>query len=151
MKKGFTLLEVLLSLAVSNIMIILLLSMLLKYNTAYTNITKEYKEYFYSTEALMYIQNEILNSQYVVVSNNRIDIYYPNGIKDGVNKKYIQLNYANNLIVNYYKDELYMGTNNILKGLLEFNVSQKNNTIYVSLTLKNGEKYERCFSINQQQ
>jgi hypothetical protein len=144
------LLEVLLSLAVSNIIIVLLLSMMLKYNSAYINITKEYKDYFYSTEALMYIQKEILNSKYVFISNNRIDIYYPSGIEDDINKKCIQLNYAHNLIVDYYKDELYMGTNNILKDLLEFNVNQKNNTIYISLILKNGEKYERCFGINQQ-
>lgn len=146
MKKGITLLEVLLSLAISNIMIVLILSMLLKYNTEYKNITKEYKDYFYLTEALMYIQKDILTSRDVSVENNKIKIIS----SDDINERYILLNEKNTLIVVDYKYGTYKGTNNLLKNLIEFNAGKKSNTIYVSLKLKDGEKYERCFRINSQ-
>jgi prepilin-type N-terminal cleavage/methylation domain-containing protein len=144
MKKGFTLLEVLVSLAIASVVTALVSTLFLKYNSLYSTSNKYNRDYFYSSEALMFIQNEIRNSMSVSVNNNIIEIKY----SDGIVKKYIKYNGAGSLVIVHTENNINMAVNNILTNVNNFSVFQKSNIIYVSILINGGEKYERCFGIN---
>ncbi|MFL0268405.1 prepilin-type N-terminal cleavage/methylation domain-containing protein [Candidatus Clostridium radicumherbarum] len=147
MKKGLTLLELLIALAIASIVSALVSSFYLKYNSLYNENSRYNRNYYYTSEALMFIQNEIRNSKNVSASNNVIEVKYP----DGITKKTIKYNGAGNLTIAHYKSGTYLATNNILTNVNNFSVFQKYNTIYVSITINDGERYERCFGINLEQ
>jgi prepilin-type N-terminal cleavage/methylation domain-containing protein len=144
MKKGFTLLEILIALAIASIVTVLVSTLYLKYNLLYNQNCKYNRNYFYSTEAMMFIQNEIRNSKSISINNNIIEAKYP----DGVVKKYIKYNGAGNLVIVHTENGTTMAVNNILSNISNFSVIQKNSTIYISISINGGEKYERCFGIN---
>ncbi|MFL0246711.1 prepilin-type N-terminal cleavage/methylation domain-containing protein [Candidatus Clostridium stratigraminis] len=147
MKKGLTLLELLIALAIASIVSALVASFYLKYNLLYNESSNYNRNYFYTSEALMFIENEIRNSKSVSTSNNIIEVKYP----DGITRKTIKYNSAGGLTIAHYKNDIYLATNNILTNVNNFSVFQKNSTIYVSITINGGERYERCFGINLEQ
>lgn len=144
MKKGFTLLELLIALAIASIVIALASNLYLKYNSLYMQNSKYNRDYFYSTEALMFIEDQIRNSKSVSINNNIIEVKYP----DGIVKKYIKYNGSGSLIIVHTENDITLAVNNILTNVNNFTVIQKNSAIYVSITINGGEKYERCFGIN---
>lgn len=144
MKKGFTLIEILIALAIASIVTALVSTLYLKYNLLYNQNTKYNRDYFYSTEALMFIQNEIRNSKSISINNNIIEVKYP----DGITKKYIKYNGAGSLIIVHTENDINLAVNNILRNINNFTVIKKSNTIYVSISINGGEEYERCFGIN---
>lgn len=143
MKKGFTLLELIVSIGIASILVSILISMFLKYNYIYSINTKEYREYFYCSEALMFIEHEVNNSKYVKISNNIIELNYA----DGITKKYIQLNTKGSIVIIHTENNTTKTVNNILNNIRDFSVIQKRNTIYVCITDNSGERYERCFGV----
>jgi hypothetical protein len=94
-------------------------------------------------EALMFIQNEVKNAKSVSAENNIIGLYY----LDGTIKKIIKLNNHDNIAITYMKNNAVEASNNIVTDIDCFEVLQKNNLLYISITRKNGEKYEKCISI----
>jgi hypothetical protein len=91
----------------------------------------------------MFIQNEVNIAKSVSVENNIIELYY----QDGTIKKTIKLNNHNNIAITHMKNNAAVASNNILTDISCFEVLKKNNLIYISITRKNGEKYEKCISI----
>jgi prepilin-type N-terminal cleavage/methylation domain-containing protein len=143
MKKGFTIIEVIIAIGAAGIIAAVMVSMLLTYNFSYIKKSKEHRDYLYSMEALMFIQNEVKNAKSVPAENNIIELYY----LDGTIKKIIKLNNHDNIAITYMKNNAVEASNNIVTDINCFEVLQKNNLIYISITRKNGEKYEKCISI----
>lgn len=144
MKKGYTLIELLGAAAIAGTLIVLITTMFLKYNDIYKSNIKENRNYFYCTEALMFIENEVGDCKSTAISSNKIVMNY----NDETVKKRIQLNNDGSLVIVYVENNLTEAVNNILNNVQDFEVIQKGNTIYVSIQINNGEKYERCFGIN---
>jgi prepilin-type N-terminal cleavage/methylation domain-containing protein len=143
MKKGFTIIEVIIAIGAAGSIAAVMVSMLLTYNSSYIKRSKEHRDYLYSIEALMFIQNEVKNAKSVSAENNIIELYY----LDGTIKKIIKLNNHDNIAITYMKNNAVEASNNIVTDIDCFEVLQKNNLIYISITRKNGEKYEKCISI----
>ena len=143
MRKGFTIIELIISIGAAGIIATVMVSMLLTYNSSYIKKSGEHRDYFYSMEALMFIQNEIKNAKSVYVANNIIELYYV----DGTIKKIIKLNSHDNIAITHMENNSAEASNNIVTDISSFEVLQKNNLIYISIMRKNGEKYEKCISI----
>jgi prepilin-type N-terminal cleavage/methylation domain-containing protein len=143
MKKGLTLIELIIALGAAAVLASALTSTALTYNSAYIRNSKENREYFYSTEALMFIQHETENAQSVSVNSDIIELkYYDEDIK-----KYIKLNNDGNVVIIHMENNVRKASNNVITNISDFKVSQKSNTIYVSITRRNGEKFEKCIGI----
>lgn len=143
MKKGFTILELIAALGMSSIIITVLISMFLKYSTNFNKGTLEITNYFYISEAFLFIKNEIYKAKDVKIYENKIEINYT----DGVTKKIIQSNGKNNIVIVHMEESVRRSVNNIATNVKEFSVVQKSNTIYITIMDNNGEKYEKCFGI----
>jgi prepilin-type N-terminal cleavage/methylation domain-containing protein len=143
MKKGFTLIELLVAMGAASIISAALISLHLAYISNFKASTKEYRDYFYSMEALMFMQDQINKSNSTIVDNNILKLELSNNIT-----KNISLSSEGNLTLAYYEKGRFKNVNIILTNLESFTVLKKNNTIYISLTLKNGERYERCIGVN---
>jgi prepilin-type N-terminal cleavage/methylation domain-containing protein len=144
MKKGFTIIELIIAIGAAGVIATVMVSMLLTYNSSYIKKSKEHRDYFYSMEALLFIQNEVQSAKGVSVDNNIIELYY----LDGTIKKIIKLNNHDNIAITHMKNNAVEASNNIVTVISCFEVQQKNNLIYISITRKNGGKYEKCISIN---
>jgi prepilin-type N-terminal cleavage/methylation domain-containing protein len=143
MKKGFTIIELIIAIGAAGIIATAMVSMLLTYSSSYIKKSKDHRDYFYSMEALMFIQNEVNVAKSVSAENNIIELYY----LDGTIKKIIKLNNHNNIVIIHMKNNAAVASNNIVTDISYFEVLQKNNLIYISINRKNGEKYEKCISI----
>jgi prepilin-type N-terminal cleavage/methylation domain-containing protein len=143
MKKGFTIIELIIAVGAAGVIATVMVSMLLTYSSSYIKKSKDHRDYFYSMEALMFIQNEVNIAKSVSVENNIIELYY----QDGTIKKTIKLNNHNNIAITHMKNNAAVASNNIVTDISCFEVLKKNNLIYISINRKNGEKYEKCISI----
>lgn len=144
MKKGFSLIETVVALAIASIITAMVSNFYLKYSKSYNINTVSNRNYFYCNEALMFIENEIRNSKSAAVNNNILEVKYP----DGIVKKYIKYNGAGSLVIVHTESGTTKAVNNILNNVSGFSVFQKYNTIYVEIIIKGGDRYERCFGIN---
>lgn len=145
MRKGFTIIELMIVLAITSLIALAMISMLLKYNSSYITSSKEQRDYFYSMEALMFIQDELSNAKSVSSENNIIELKY----FDEAVRKLIKLNSDNKVIIVHLKNNAVQTSNNIVTDISSFEAYQKNNLIYVSISRRNGEKYEKCISIKK--
>lgn len=145
MKKGFTLIELVVYLAITSIIALSMISMLLKYNSSYITSSKEQRDYFYSMEALMFIKNEIDNAKSVSSENNIVELKY----FDETVRKLIKINGDNKVVIVHIKNNAVETSNNILTDVSSFEVCQKGSLIYVSITRRNGESYEKCVGIKR--
>lgn len=143
MKKGFTLLELIAALGMSSIIVTILISMILKYNMNFKNETVEFKNYFYVSEAYLFIEHEFDMSKDAKVYENKIELIY----KDEITKKIIELNEKGNIVIIDMDKNNKRSVNNILTNIKEFSVVQNKNTIYMSIMGNDGEKYEKCFTV----
>jgi len=139
MKKGFTIIEVLASAALTSVVMTILISMFLTYNSSFCKESQDHRNYFYSMEALMYIQHQVETANSLKVNNNTLELEFSDDIV-----KHIYLNNKENLIIVHNENGKRKTPNEILGNVKEFNTYRKNDTIYVSLMLKNGENYEIC-------
>ena len=147
MKKGFTLIELILSLGILSIIIVLSLNFLIRDVSYYKRVVSSSKNHFYINEAIFFIENEIkYNNESIDVLNNTIIIFK----KENKNRKRIlQQNNKIVLITEKLYGETYYaeGNNNIIKKISKFLVEKYKNTIYILIKSEDGEEYKRCFQI----
>jgi type II secretory pathway pseudopilin PulG len=147
MKKGYTIIEVIIVLGFAGVIATLMVSLMLTYSSSYIESSKKHLDYSYSMEALFFIQNSVKDVgkvKNVSVDDNIININYV----DETIKKQIKLKANGNLVIVDLKNNVVTASNNVITGISYFQAHQKNNLIYVTLTRKNGETYEKCISIN---
>ncbi|MCM0650386.1 prepilin-type N-terminal cleavage/methylation domain-containing protein [Clostridium swellfunianum] len=143
MKKGFTIIELIISIGAAGIIAVVMTSMLLTSNSLYVKKTKESRDFFYSMEAILFIENKIKEAKSVNIENNTIELYY----EDSSIKKLVKLKDSTKVVIIDFDNNVAHVPNNILTEVSNFQVYHKDNLIYVSISRINGESYEKCISI----
>ncbi len=143
MKKGVTLVELIISIGAATLLLSVLVIELLNYNSLRISQGKSNRDYFYCMEALMFIEHEIDTAKSAAVNNNIIELYY----LDETIKKTIRLNFEGKIILVHIENDKIKTSNNIVTGIEEFEAVQRGSTVYLSVRRRAGERYEKCVGI----
>lgn len=143
MKKGVTLMELVVSIGAAAVLFSMLVIELLNYNSVRVSGVKSSRDYFYCMEALMFIEHEIDTAKSAAVNNNVIELYY----LDETVKKIIRLNFEGKVVIVHIENDKIKTSNNIVTGIGEFEAVMKGNTVYLTVKRKDGERYEKCVGI----
>ncbi|AKN34011.1 hypothetical protein Ccar_25525 [Clostridium carboxidivorans P7] len=146
-KKGFTLIELMLVVSIIGIITSVQAVVMLKYMKIHRQEINSIREAFYINEAFTIIQHEIDNEGYVKIKNNNVIVITR---KNGGGFNYIRTNRNSDIIVSYYS-EYYSTTNNILKNVKNFKVEKDRHVLYVSIETKKGNVYRRCFPLKREE
>lgn len=142
MKKGFTLIEVVVSLSLITILLSLLMLIFSYSSKNFKEEIFENRNTYYLNEALNYIEDQInKGKKNIMVRGNKIYLTYENA-----NKKIIERR-REKLIIRHRGDP--DTTNNILTGIKDFIITENKNIMYVKITMKDGRKKERCFVLRR--
>lgn len=145
-KKGFTLIELIVAFALMSILTTMLLSLFYYINSPFNKKINYNRQYCCGMEALKYIEDKINNScENKEVTNNSIGI-----TSDDKVNKYTINKYGKKLIIRY--DTIYKEGNRyniILNDIKDFQVKEKNNIIYISIVFKGDKIVERCMVLNE--
>lgn len=144
-KKGFTIIEVIVVLSLISITINIPIIVFLKYMRLHREEINYSRESFYVSEAFTIIENEIKNAKYIDIKDNMIILKrYDNKGYD-----YIRENKGTSIVISYGAINS-SNVNNILKNIEYFNLEKYRKVFYVSIKMKRGEPYRRCFAIERE-
>ncbi|AWI03769.1 type II secretion system protein [Clostridium drakei] len=142
-KKGFTLIELMLVVSIIGIITSVQAIVMCKYMKVYRQEINSSRESFYINEAFNLIYQEINNEGYVKTENNNVIVIRR---YDGRGFNYIRTNRDSDIIISYYS-KYYSTTNNILKNIKDFKVEKDRQVLYVSIETRKGNVYKRCFPL----
>ena len=146
-KKGVTLIEIVIVIAIAFLMVAVVDSMLISYLKSYKVTLLQSKGINYLSEALAIIEKEVnQDSNKVITKENVIKISYSNGTT---------LNYIkciNGCLYILYGEEARIPTNKSPKSMIiddveEFVAIRSKKTLYIKIIWCNGQKIERCLLI----
>lgn len=144
-KKGFTLIELIIVTALIGIIASTQVMIISKYMRVHREEINESREYFYVNEAFMIIENQINNSKYVEICSNKITIKR----YDGKGYDYIRKDQDSDIIISY--GAVYSPTtNNILKNVKEFKAEEKGRVAYITIETRKGKVYKRCLGLERE-
>jgi len=146
LKKGFTLIELIISLAIVFMIILIEIQIFSKEVYTFKDFIKSNRNEVYSKEALRFIEGEIndFNNKTIKVYDDKILFEKYNGDKNTL-KLYKMTNGNNKIVISYYKAlTSKITTNTVVDDIKDLNISYKANLMYLSIYTLNGEKYERC-------
>ncbi|WP_333860392.1 ComGF family competence protein [Clostridium sp.] len=144
-KKGFTIIEVIVVLSLISITINIPIIVFSKYMRLHREEINYSRESFYVSEAFTIIENEIKNAKYIDIKDNMIILKrYDNKGYD-----YIRENKGTSIVISYGAINS-SNVNNILKNIEYFNLEKYRKVFYVSIKMKRGEPYRRCFAIERE-
>ena len=146
MKKGFTLIELIISLAIVFMIILIEIQIFSKEVYTFKDFIKSNRNEVYSKEALRFIEGEIndFNNKTIKVYDDKILFEKYNGDKNTL-KLYKMTNGNNKIVISYYKAlTSKITTNTVVDDIKDLNISYKTNLVYLSIYTLTGEKYERC-------
>lgn len=139
-KKGFTLIEMIIVMAIVSVMSAAIGSMLISYSKIYKNSYLQNRSFNYLNEAMSIIEREInLESRQVETNENIIKINY---FKDDT-VNYIKR--INSSIVLLYGYTLHK--NVIVDDIKDFIAIRNKNMIYIKIVWNSGHSIERCIGI----
>lgn len=138
-KKGFTLIELMISSSLIGIVICSQIIVLCKYMRIHKQEINKSRESFYVNEAFMIIEHQISIAKYIKVENDVIILKS----YDRARYDYIRKDKDPDIIISY--DSMYSSnTNNILKNIKDFKVKQDDQLLYITIETKKGNIYRRC-------
>jgi CRISPR/Cas system-associated exonuclease Cas4 (RecB family) len=146
MKKGVTLIELVVSIGAAVALLSIIVIELLNYNSIRVSGVKSSRDYFYCMEALMFMEHEIDTAKSTGVNNNVIELNY----LDETIKKIIRLNFEGKVVLVHIENDKIITSNNIVTGIEEFQAVMKGNTVYLAVKRKDGERYEKCVGIKSE-
>ncbi|GAA0723832.1 hypothetical protein GCM10008905_16930 [Clostridium malenominatum] len=146
MKKGFTLIELIISIGIVSIIFITVGKNLVLQLSNYKYSISNHKEELYIDQAFLFIEGKIKEGDNIKVlkTSNSDEIE----ITTRDRSDYIKL-YKDKIIISYGKSS-YATINNILIGVKGFVVTEVENTIYIKIILSDRKEYERCFGIRKE-
>lgn len=150
MKKGFTLLELIISLSIASILIMIITRMFCYEVKNYKNFIIQDRKENYSKEALRFIETHVedVRNEYIEIEGNKLIIKKNYGEVNIIEKKF-NSNKKYNMVIDYYNHkESTKGTNIIVYDIKDFIVYKNKNIIYVTIEIENGVKFERCMELN---
>lgn len=152
-KKGFTLIELVLMVSIIGMITSVQAVVMFKYMKIYRQEINSSRESFYMEEAFTIIQNEINDGEYVKIKNNNVIVIKVKPDKKGSNNEkleYIRTDRDSDIIVSY-GSEYHSRTDNILKNVKNFKVEKDRQVLCVSIESKKGNVYKRCFPLEREE
>lgn len=140
-KKGFTLIELIIVLAIASMISAIEIKSLAKCNKVYKNSMKELKNELNINEALIFIDSKINDYSICNVNNNEIVVINNSGEKEIIRKR------DDKLIICYCK--YFNKYNTISNGIKEFKVYRRKNVIIVNIIGTNNKIYGRSYSLKE--
>ncbi|WP_234120045.1 competence type IV pilus minor pilin ComGF [Clostridium hydrogenum] len=99
----------------------------------------------YVSEGMLIMEN-LMNGGDVEIKNGAIAIN-----KNSDEYNLIQFDkYSEKLIVDYYRYNIKLTSNNVMFKIKNFNIVRNNNLVYIFITCKDGRRYMRCFILKSQ-
>ncbi|EJP6473385.1 type II secretion system protein [Clostridium botulinum] len=138
-KKGFSIIEILIGLSIMSIVSLYIIKVTVKYTSNYKIKREEALEAIYIEETVNIIKH-ILDreaSSMVVGDSIKIERYDDKGYD------YIRKDRTGNIIISYGA-KYSPTTNNVCRGVKEFNVKENGNVIHLKIVGKKGKEYTRC-------
>lgn len=147
MKKGFSLVELLIAMSIITIFITVESTTFFKSISSYKNLIVDMQSEFYINEALMFIEHEIKsNTQQIAVHDNKIDLYRTE--QSCIDSIFFRTqNGKPSIVISYTQSGWFLGVNNIINNVKDFKVQYHPYTVFLTITALNGKKYERCFFV----
>ena len=146
-RKGITLVELIIAIGLNSIIIAMILPMFLRFNFLYNKLIINSRSYSYANEAMLFIENEIKqNTLNTFVNNNKITIEKLDGTKKEIYLTEKEKNLGN-IVVTYYNSTYSSATNNILRNVSDFKFTVKVNLLYINIITIDGKNFERCLSL----
>ncbi|MBZ9608402.1 type II secretion system GspH family protein [Clostridium estertheticum] len=141
-KKGFTLIEIVVVMALAFLMIGVVGSLLISYVKSYKSSILQNRGFNYLNDAICIIEKGVnQNAREVETSGNIITINY----YKGSSPKYIKL-LNEKLIVSSNKTS-NLGNNTIIDDVKEFVAIKSGKILYIKVVWYNGQSIERCLAI----
>lgn len=146
-KSGFTLIEMIIAMALVFLLLVVVDSMLISYLKKYKYNVIQNKGFNYLSESIAVIQKEVnLNASEVITEGNIIKIKYT----DGSTINHIKCINSNLFIL--YGTKYSVPQENSHKSLIiddvkGFVATKSGRTLYIKLTWKNGQSIERCLVV----
>ena len=141
MKRGFTIIEVLISLSILSMLLLSEFKVMERYLTMYNKENKQSRSEFYSNEAIEFIDEQIGECRSINCDSNKIKFNYG----DPLTNNWIKINPSGYLAI-YYGGESSSSNNVILRGVSDFKVKAVNKVIYITIVLNNNYEVKRCIS-----
>lgn len=147
-KKGFTLIELIVAMAIASMMLSFQCVIFVKHLSTYNRDIKIIRDRAYCNQSFIIIENLIYDGMKEVnVENNDIKIVCSNG----ENKKIRFASTTKKILVDYYdKYGNTIKTSNVVAtNINKIEARKKDNVLYLSITNKEGETINRCFGIKK--
>jgi prepilin-type N-terminal cleavage/methylation domain-containing protein len=151
LKKGITLIELIIALFIGSVIVIIELSLFSSSIKDYRESIINDREEIYSREALRFVESEIVDvkNKFIKVRNDELILKKTSG-DINIIKEVSKSNGQSKIVVEYDKVTTSINTTDtILEGIKEFKVKGVDNLIYVEIHTDNGDRYERCFGSNK--
>lgn len=146
-KRGFTLIELVLTLAILSILSLIGIQLLSRNVWKYKNTITLVREESYAREALRFIEGEFydVNNKLIKVEVDKLIIEKNNGDRNTI-KSIKKSNGSFKVVNSYYKLKgNTTTTDTVVEDIKNFLVKNNENLVYVSIYTMHGEKFERCF------
>ncbi|MCY6354060.1 prepilin-type N-terminal cleavage/methylation domain-containing protein [Clostridium sp. ZS2-4] len=151
MKKGFTILELIISLAIASILILIITRMFFYEFKNYKKFIIQDRNESYAKEALRFIETQVENiiNKDIEIEGKKLTIKKNNGDVSIIEKK-TNSNKKHKIIINYYKHiNSTWKPDTIVENVQDFSIYRNKNVIYVTIETENGVKFERCIEIKE--
>lgn len=142
-KAGFTIIEILMVMAIVGTIFTIQAPLLLKYMKVNRNEIVTSRDEFYVNEAFMIMKSQINNAKYIKISDNTIYLKR----HDNMGWDYMKLGSGSNIVL-VYGYTRFQTVNNILRDVSNFKVYERRNLCYISIKTKRGNVYDKCFGIS---
>ncbi|MCY6960470.1 type II secretion system protein [Clostridium brassicae] len=151
MRRGFTLIETTISLAILSILLVTITSMLFGQISLYKHFVEKDKCENYSKEALRFIQTQVqdIKNSEVEIDENKLIVRKENGDMNMIYKVPMKNN-KNKIIIEYYKKiQSVKKKVSIIENIEDFKIYRNKNVIFFSIENRDGEKYEKCIGVRE--
>lgn len=151
MKKGHTLIELVITMSIISTLFIFQTDILTRVTKNYKKIIFEDREESYCREALRFIEKEIhdIKNKNIKIEENTLILKKITGDKNTI-KLIRRSNGKSKIIIIYDKTTNNRKDSNvIIENINDCRIRKNRNIIFVSIKSKEGRKYERCFGIGE--
>lgn len=143
MKKGFTLIEVVVAGALFGVLISFQIVSLSRYMKAYNISITESRESVNALEAFGFMEYIVRQAVYVEAGYGVIELER----RDGTGSDWIMLDIDGDLVISY--GSCFSGnSNNIMKGIKDFQVEQKEMSLFITIVTVKENEYKGCIRLN---
>ncbi|MCY6370331.1 type II secretion system protein [Clostridium ganghwense] len=151
MKRGFTLIELVISLSIISILTLVMTNMVFREVKNYKSVIREDRYENYSQEALRFIETEVkdVRNKAIRIENSKLIIEKVNGDTNTIEKRSMSQNKCK-IIIDYFKyiNSTYKPVS-IVEDIKDFTIYKNKNIIYVTIKTNNGEIFERCIGLKE--